>query len=74
MAKEVPVNTRSESMRVRLDPQMMRRFEAVAADRGIAPSTLAAFVLAEYVCEQERTVVINQVINSDGVVVGKTRR
>lgn len=74
MSKEATANTRSESMRVRLDPQMMRRFEAQAVDRGMAPSTLAAFVLAEYVREQERTIVLTQVMNEDGVVVSKSKR
>lgn len=74
MVKEAVANTRSESMRVRLDPQMMRRFEAQAADRGMAPSTFAAFVLAEYVREQERTIVITQVMTEDGVLVGKNKR
>ncbi|TRZ92724.1 MAG: hypothetical protein D4R84_11735 [Rhodocyclaceae bacterium] len=61
-------------MRVRLDAQMMRRFAGVAADRGMAPSTLAAFVLAEYTCEQERTVIIHQIEREDGVIIGKSKR
>ena len=74
MVRDEQTGKRSESMRVRLDAQMMRRFDAVAADRGMAPSTLAAFVLAEYVCEQERTVIISQLMNDQGVVVGKSKR
>lgn len=69
MDKEQQTGKRSESMRVRLDVPMMRRFEAQAADRGMAPSTLAAFVLAEYVCNQERTLMVTRYIDGEGNVV-----
>lgn len=74
MGQDEKTSKRSASMRVRLEEQMMRRFDSISADRGMAPSTLAAFVLAEYVCEQERTVIIHQVEREDGVIIGKSKR
>ncbi len=73
MGRSEQASKRVESLRVRLDPSMMRRFEAVAAERGIAPSTLAAFVLAEYVCDRERTVMQTVYMNEEGAVISRKK-
>lgn len=40
---------RTGSMRVRLSPEMLDRFEALAKRYGMPPSTLAAFAIARFV-------------------------
>lgn len=71
MGRDGQSSKRVESLRVRLEPDMMRRFEKVAEDFGMAPSTMAAFVLAQYVRESERTVVQTVIAKEDGTVIGK---
>lgn len=44
---------RSESIRVRLAPDLMQRFEHQAARLGMTPATLAAYVLGSWVKSQE---------------------
>ena len=49
----VTENRRVESLRVRLAPEMMDKFEAFAARYGMPASTLAAFALAQFVQQEE---------------------
>lgn len=49
MGRDDQANKRTDSMRVRLSPEMMQRFQAIAADFGMAPSTLAAFAIVSFV-------------------------
>lgn len=44
---------RSESIRVRLAPDLMQRFEHQASRLGMTPATLAAYVLGSWVKSQE---------------------
>lgn len=44
---------RTGSMRVRLSPEMLDRFEALAKRYGMPPSTLAAFAIARFVQTEE---------------------
>lgn len=44
---------RTESMRVRLAPDLMTRYEALALRLGMTPSTLAAYVIGAWVKSQE---------------------
>lgn len=53
MSREDQASKRSNSMRVRLVPEMLERFEKVARDFGMAPSTLAAYVIGAFVRDQE---------------------
>lgn len=46
-------NRRVESLRVRLAPDMMDKFDALAARFGMPASTLAAFALAQFVQQEE---------------------
>lgn len=46
-------NNRTESIRLRLSPEMMERFERQADRIGLTPSTLAAFVIGRWVKEEE---------------------
>lgn len=54
MTREDQANKRSNSMRVRLVPEMMERFDTISRDFGMAPSTLAAYVIGAFVRDQER--------------------
>lgn len=53
MARKDQSNKRSDSIRIRLSPEMMKRFEKLSADFGMAPSTLAAFAVADFVIAHE---------------------
>lgn len=44
---------RTGSMRIRLSPEMLERFEALAKRYGMPPSTLAAFAIARFVQSEE---------------------
>lgn len=46
-------NRRTDSIRVRLAPEMMDRFEALAARYGMPPATLCAFAVARFVQQEE---------------------
>lgn len=54
MSRSDQAGKRTESIRVRLEPDMMQRFEQAAARYGLTPSTMAAVVLGEYVVRHER--------------------
>lgn len=40
---------RTDSIRVKLSPEMLSRVEALSADYGMPPATFAAFALADFV-------------------------
>ncbi len=46
-------NKRTGSMRVRLSPEMLERFEALAKRYGMPSATLAAFAIARFVQAEE---------------------
>lgn len=46
-------NKRTDSIRVRLSPDMMERFERIGAGFGMPVATLAAFAIADFVQRQE---------------------
>ncbi len=48
-------STRTDSMRVRIAPEMMERFEKIALRYGFPPSTLAAFAISKFVQSEENT-------------------
>lgn len=73
MSREDQTSKRSESVRVRLESEMMQRLAKVAADFGMSPSTLAAFAVANFVREQERTVVLDRIMTEDGVIVASKK-
>lgn len=47
------LNRRTDSIRVRLSPDMMTRFEELADRYGMPPATLAAFAIARFVQQDE---------------------
>lgn len=53
--------------RVRLTPNMTARFEALAERLGMAPSTLAAFALGEFVKRHEDNARVQQIAVIDAV-------
>lgn len=67
---------RTDSVRVRLSPDMMERLEKISANLGMPPSTVAAMAVGMYVIEQERTIVLDRIMTEDGVIVAqkKTRQ
>ena len=48
-----PENRRTDSIRVRLSPDMMERFENLASRYGMPPATLCAFAVARFVQTEE---------------------
>lgn len=48
-------STRTDSMRVRIAPEMMERFDKIASRYGFPPSTLAAFAISKFVQSEENT-------------------
>ena len=48
-----PENRRTDSIRVRLAPEMMERFENLASRYGMPPATLCAFAVARFVQQEE---------------------
>ncbi len=48
-----PENRRTDSIRVRLAPDMMERFENLASSYGMPPATLCAFAVARFVQQEE---------------------
>lgn len=54
MTEKIAASTnRTESMRVRLAPDLMARYEHQAARVGMTPATLAAFIIGSWVKSQE---------------------
>ena len=49
-------NRRTDSIRVRLSPEMLARFEALAKRYGMPPATLCAFAVAQFVQAEENKV------------------
>lgn len=73
MSREDQSSKRSESVRIRLESEMMQRLEKVAADFGMAPSTMAAFAVAAFVREQERTLLVERIMTEDGAIVSSKK-
>ena len=48
-----PENRRTDSIRVRLSPDMMERFDVLASRYGMPPATLCAFAVARFVQSEE---------------------
>ncbi|MEW6293828.1 MAG: hypothetical protein AB1544_11035 [Pseudomonadota bacterium] len=69
MSRGDQANKRTDSLRVRLSPDMMQRFQAIAGNLGMPPSTLAALAIGTYVIEQERIILVERTLTTDGVVV-----
>lgn len=46
-------NKRTDSIRVRLAPEMLERFELIAKRYGMPPATLGAFAIAQFVQQKE---------------------
>lgn len=61
----LPQNRRTDSIRVRLSPDMMGRFEAIAARYGMPPATLCSFAVAEFVQKQEAAVSLSRMAVMD---------
>ena len=49
-------NKRTDSIRVRLAPEMLERFEDIAKRYGMPPATLGAFAIAKFVQHEENSV------------------
>lgn len=54
MVDAVQDRRRSVEVRVKLSPSLAERFSAIAERRGLAPATLAAVALGEYVDSQDQ--------------------
>jgi len=74
MGRGEQVSKRTDSIRVRLSPDMMKRLEALSSDLGMPPSTVAALAVGSYVIEQERTVVLDRIMTEDGTLVASKKR
>lgn len=46
---------RSQSMRVRLQPQIRERLDALSDLYGLPPATIIAFVTGQWIAQQEKT-------------------
>jgi hypothetical protein len=57
MAMEQTIN-RTDSVRVKLAPQMLERVEKLATDFGMPVATLCAFAVAEWVRQKDQNVAI----------------
>ena len=53
-------NKRTDSIRVRLSPEMMDRFEQLAKGYGMPPATLGAFAVARFVQQEENNAKLNR--------------
>jgi predicted DNA-binding protein len=60
-------NKRTDSIRVRLSPEMMERFEKLAERFGMPPATLCAFAVATFVQKEENNVKFAQMAVIDSV-------
>lgn len=69
MSRSDQVTKRTDSVRVRLSPEMMKRLEFISAQLGMPPSTVAALAVGSYVIEQERTIVVERVLSQDGALL-----
>lgn len=65
MTAEGKKGNRSESIRVRLAPDLMTRFEGLSERYGMTPSTLAAFVVGQWVKSQEDQARMSQIALMD---------
>ena len=66
MSRSDQVTKRTDSVRVRLSPEMMNRLEFISVQLGMSPSTVAALAVGTFVIEQERTIVVERVLTPDG--------
>lgn len=69
MARSDQTTKRTDSVRVRLSPEMMKRLERIANELGMPVSTMAALAVGHYVTEQERTFLVERTMTPEGVVV-----
>jgi len=66
MSRSDQVTKRTDSVRVRLSPDMMKRLESISAQLGMPPSTVAALAVGSYVIEQERTILVERILGPGG--------
>lgn len=64
-----PENRRTDSIRVRLSPEMMERFERLASCYGMPPATLCAFAVARFVQQEDTNAQLARM-----AVMGATRK
>lgn len=60
-------NRRTDSIRVRLSPEMMERFEALASRYGMPPATLCAFAVARFVQSEESNASLTRMAVMDSI-------
>lgn len=58
-------NRRTDSIRVRLSPEMMERFENLAKRYGMPPATLCAFAVARFVQQEENNMQLTRMAVMD---------
>lgn len=74
MGRGDQTSKRTDSVRVRLSPEMMARLEVVSTQLGMPPSTVAAMAVGTFVIEQERTIILDRVLTEDGTVVSSRKK
>lgn len=65
MNTEGKKGNRTESIRLRLAPDLMSRFDALSQRYGMTPSTMAAFVVGQWVKAQEDQARMSQIALMD---------
>lgn len=65
MTTEGKKGNRSESIRVRLAPDLMERFEGLSTRYGMTPSTMVAFIVGQWVKTQEDQARMSQIALMD---------
>lgn len=65
MTTEGKKGNRSESIRVRLAPDLMERFEGLSERYGMTPSTMVAFIVGQWVKTQEDQARMSQIALMD---------
>lgn len=73
MGRGDQANKRTDSVRVRLSPDMMKRLEMVSAELGMPASTVAALAVGSYVNDHERTIIHDRILTDDGVIVSSRK-
>lgn len=73
MGRADQTTKRTDSIRVRLSPEMMKRLERIASELGMPISTMAALAVGEYVIEKERTILVERTLMPDGSVLSSKK-
>ena len=73
MGRGDQANKRTDSVRVRLSPEMMVRLEAVSKELGMPPSTVAAMAVGTFVIAQESTILHERLVTEDGSILSSKK-